>query len=89
MKYIIILLLISFNIQAKEVPDIIKRYKEVSRDCITGSSNKLGTWKSCVERDKIYIDLHKIGWCYGESVDSQYDYQKTWIPCSVQQGEGE
>ena len=58
----------------------IKEVEKLNDACRGGSGDDPSTFKACDKRDKGIIELKKMGWCYGD--DSQAEYEKKWQKCN-------
>lgn len=88
-KWIVVALVALFSTgpHAQTVERLIRDWQAANTTC-RGSSDPSVSDPACDRRERLTLELEKLGWCYGNQGD--YGYQKKWGKCtqrSIREGQ--
>lgn len=65
------------------IQNLISQYKKLNEKCRGGPGDDPATMVSCNQREKLYQDILKAGWCLGPK--DAPGYQKDWMQCPMKE----
>jgi hypothetical protein len=69
-----------------DVQKLMSQQEKFNEQCRGGSGDNPKTIAACKDRDKLYQEIVKAGWCWGP--DDAFGYQKHWVRCQRKSANG-